>query len=139
MQSKVINTIKKTKETTMRYLFLFVLQLNYIYGLKIRSCTAVDSHKSIEKAIKNQDSSIILFCPFQLSNFKTVDITRPNISIVCSKEKNTDKCVINSSWRHFNILADRVTFIGFDFHNSKSAAVRVRGDGTSLIDCTFKE
>ena len=139
MMNNAMSSIKKTKERIMRFVFLFLLQLNYVSGQGIRSCTKVGNRKSIENAIKNEKSNIILLCPFNLSNFNPIDIKRPNISIVCFKEQKSDKCLINNNKRHFNILADRVTLIGFDFHNSKSAAVTVAGKSVSFIDCTFKE
>jgi hypothetical protein len=126
------------RQSYIRTLSLIILHLVYNGVNGLRTCTTVNSPQDLKEAIHNQETSFILICPFEMNDFRTIQIKRSNISIVCAKEKSTDVCSINSEKRHFNIFADSVTFVGFHFSNSQRGSVRAKGERTSFIDCLFE-
>lgn len=103
----------------------------------IRTCTNVRKLDDLKRVIHEETHSIILICPFDLSDANPIDIMRSNITIVCSKKKSSDVCLLRGTQRHMNVWAHGVTIVGFDFSNAKSAAVRVNSNSVSFVDCSF--
>ena len=108
---------------------------------ELRTCVEINSFSDLETAIQNQNSRIVLTCPFLLEDGdKFLDIERSDVSIVCSRQNANDICEFRSPNAHLNIPENvtGVKFIGFKFSNSRLGAVHVKGDRVSFIDCSFE-
>ena len=58
--------------------------------------------------------------------------------VVCIKSNESDKCVVEGSSRHFDILGDGATLMGIDFKGSRHGAIQIKANGVSIIDSTFE-
>lgn len=126
----------KGKKTLAVALVSLAVQFTNVNAL--RTCSKIDAPIDVINIINEKKNKIVLVCPFNINSSEAIDITRSNVSIVCLKEKASDKCEFTGINRHLNILADSVTLVGFDFNKSKSGAVQVAGSSISFIDCSFK-
>lgn len=106
---------------------------------KMRTCVKINSNADFESAINDESNRIILTCPFKLDEDEIIDIQRSDFTVVCSRENVKDKCEFKSGSSHLNINGDSVTFVGFDFLDSRNGAVHIEGKSVSFIDCSFEK
>ena len=113
-------------------------------------CTEVNQFDDIQDAIQSSAHGVVLLCPFDITHdggdssfplpIGQEGTGQEGTKLICAKSNVGDKCIIQGDAKHFDIRANGVTVLGFDFVGSKSGAVFIGGAvGTSFIDCSFTE
>ena len=108
----------------------------------------MDSFDDLAAAIDIASTDgVVLLCPFSVEHngdsSSGLVVNKNRMKLICAKSDPDDKCVINGTARHFDIIADGVTILGFDFIGSNNGAIHILDEmdvaGTSIISCNFEE
>jgi hypothetical protein len=137
----MIQNIWKLPELTLIAFLIIGGHSHGVNALTPTKCTSIDSWADLKSEIEDSRQAIVPLCPFKVTHegneFEGLYIFKER-HVVCIKNDENDKCLVEGSGRHFNIFGDGTTLMGIDFTGSRHGAIQIKASGVSVIDCTFE-